>query len=141
GGDGCSANCSTVEPLHQCLTPGDACERCGNGNVVGTEQCDDGNNASGDGCRADCRVEKGWECASGACFRCGDGVVQDSSVGGVEGCDDGNAQSGDGCSATCTVEEPGFVCTTPGQLCEECGNHALESSETCDDGNAVDGDG
>ena len=30
---------------------------CGNGTVVGAEQCDDGNNANNDGCSAICMLE------------------------------------------------------------------------------------
>src|SRR5690349_14669762 len=56
---------------------------CGNGFVEGSEACDDGNTASGDGCRADCaKVE-----------RCDDGVVDQG-----EACDDGgNDNRSDGC--------------------------------------------
>eukprot|EP00727_Mastigamoeba_balamuthi_P003391 m51a1_g13049 hypothetical protein (555) ;mRNA; r:549-2522 len=46
--------------------------RCGDGRVeamlsdagelLAGEECDDGNNASGDGCSAECRVEHGWTC-------------------------------------------------------------------------------
>ena len=32
-------------------------ERCGNGAREGFEQCDDGNNTSGDGCSSDCQIE------------------------------------------------------------------------------------
>jgi len=64
--------------------------RCGDGIIYGTEQCDDGNTTSGDGCSATCRSEF-----------CGDGVVQAARG---ESCDDGNTTSGDGCSATCVSE-------------------------------------
>ena len=32
-------------------------QTCGNGVVEGTEECDDGNTTSGDGCSATCRLE------------------------------------------------------------------------------------
>ncbi len=35
---------------------------CGNGVKEGTEQCDDGNTANGDGCSGACTVESGWTC-------------------------------------------------------------------------------
>jgi cysteine-rich repeat protein len=60
---------------------------CGDGTVVGAEECDDGNITSGDGCRGDCTDEV-----------CGDGVV-DVSQGEV--CDDGNLIDSDGCSSSC----------------------------------------
>jgi cysteine-rich repeat protein len=35
---------------------------CGNGFLDGSEECDDGDRFSGDGCSAICRVETGWQC-------------------------------------------------------------------------------
>ncbi len=64
--------------------------RCGNGVVDWQEECDDGNQESGDGCSPACTLE-----------RCGDGVV-DYGVG--EQCDDANVVSHDGCSSGCTLE-------------------------------------
>ncbi|MEW5850012.1 MAG: DUF4215 domain-containing protein [Myxococcota bacterium] len=64
---------------------GDGITEAGNG-----EECDDGNNASGDGCRPDCRQEI-----------CGDGIQQATRG---EQCDDGNVADGDGCTAGCVME-------------------------------------
>jgi cysteine-rich repeat protein len=36
---------------------GDVCNLCGNNALNGGEECDDGNNMSGDGCAADCTAE------------------------------------------------------------------------------------
>jgi cysteine-rich repeat protein len=123
---------------------------CGNGFVDSQlEQCDDGNNAGGDGCSASCQLE----------IVCGNGTVE-----GFEQCDDGNLTGGDGCSPGCTLEfgvcgngfvEPPFEeCddgnTTNGDGCSAfctaefgvCGNGVVEPPfEQCDDGNFVDGDG
>lgn len=86
---------------------------CGNETIEPPfEQCDDGNQLSGDGCDANCQLES----------VCGDGT-QDAG----EQCDDGNTDACDGCSATCAVEG--------------CGNHVVECSEQCDDGNTESGDG
>ncbi|HEY5922374.1 MAG TPA: DUF4215 domain-containing protein, partial [Kofleriaceae bacterium] len=57
---------------------------CGNNVVDIDELCDDGNQTSGDGCRADCRKVED----------CGDAILDDG-----EGCDDGNANPADGCDA------------------------------------------
>lgn len=57
---------------------GNECGECGDGHVDGTEQCDDGNTTSGDGCSATCQTEGG---GGGDC--------------GVEGCDVGDG-GGDG---------------------------------------------
>jgi cysteine-rich repeat protein len=62
---------------------------CGDGELFGAEQCDDGNNDNGDGCDMNCRIEA-----------CGNGIIQDG-----EGCDDGNTVDKDGCSSECVPEE------------------------------------
>src|SRR5262249_9379602 len=67
---------------------------CGNGFVQPGEQCDDGNNISGDGCSADCLSTE----------VCGNGVV-DPQKG--EQCDDGNAVDGDGCQHDCKLPRCG----------------------------------
>jgi cysteine-rich repeat protein len=35
---------------------------CGNGKKGPNEECDDGNNDSGDGCTNDCRIEPNYYC-------------------------------------------------------------------------------
>ena len=62
---------------------------CGDGVVGPTEQCDDSNSTSGDGCSSTCQYE----------VVCGNGVLQAG-----EQCDDANVDNNDGCSATCTFE-------------------------------------
>lgn len=157
-GDGCSKDCTTVEPGYNCPRTGGACtpvakEICGNGILETGEYCDDGNTTSGDGCSADCQVESGYTCSAPgqACVaiaRCGDGTV--NYLRG-ETCDDGNTTGGDGCSANCTVEF-GWSCDNSGQTlvppvaskCTNmtvCGDKKITGAETCDDGNAVSGDG
>jgi cysteine-rich repeat protein len=101
--------------------PEEPCSCCGDGVVEGSEQCDDGNTTSGDGCSATCTTEAPY---------CGDGTVDAG-----EQCDDGNTTGGDGCSATCTTEVP-----PPEEPCSCCGDGIVEGSEQCDDGNSVDTD-
>lgn len=113
--------------------------RCGDGWIQHnlSEQCDDGNRSSGDGCSSTCQMETAWSC--------GDGVL-DLTLG--EQCDDGqqcfngkqcqrNSQcvgigigfcqqhDGDGCSAACQVE-----------VAPSCGNGRVDLrwDEQCDDG-------
>jgi cysteine-rich repeat protein len=57
---------------------------CGNGELDDGEACDDGNQTSGDGCRADCAKAES----------CGDGELDENEV-----CDDGNENPADGCDA------------------------------------------
>lgn len=45
------------EDADQCYGP------CGDGEVAGSEECDDANSSSGDGCSATCREESGYACA------------------------------------------------------------------------------
>jgi cysteine-rich repeat protein len=71
-----------------------ASEICSNGVLEGTEECDDGNLKTGDGCNNFCQLEPGWSCLvpGTACLpKCGDGL---QTAG--EKCDDGNTNSGDG---------------------------------------------
>jgi fibro-slime domain-containing protein len=115
---------------------------CGNGVLDGTEQCDDGNTESGDGCSRICQIESNYDCpkAGQLCKNlavCGNGVLTSD-----ETCDDGNTKSGDGCSADCQGVESGWQCRVSGKPCmPRCGDSILSGSEACDDGNTKSGDG
>lgn len=110
-------------------------ERCGDGLVQGTEQCDDGNQENGDGCTAACENERSAPPVSKPAPKpkpkpappsppvCGNGKIEAGEI-----CDDGNTLSGDGCSAVCDKEAI-------------CGNSIIEDNEQCDDGNILTGDG
>ncbi|MEW5743573.1 MAG: DUF4215 domain-containing protein, partial [Myxococcota bacterium] len=67
--------------------------QCGNNRLEASnnEECDDGNQAPGDGCGPTCQLEP-----VGA--TCGDGTQQSS-----ERCDDNNTAPGDGCNPTCNL--------------------------------------
>ena len=56
----------TVESGYTCDTPGSDCTTiCGDGIMVGSQTCDDGDSIGGDGCSADCSViEAGYTCAT-----------------------------------------------------------------------------
>ena len=88
---------------------------CGDWILEPSEQCDDGNLVSEDGCSDVCIAEF-----------CSDGTLQ---AGLGEDCDDGNLVSEDGCSALC--------------IAEFCGDGVPQAGlgESCDDGNmaALDG--
>jgi len=145
-GDGCSADCRTVEQDFVCPAPGEDCVpsvQCGDGRVSGREQCDDQNRRQGDGCSRDCELEAGYACPTPGSFciaaKCGDRILA-----GDEQCEDGDETpvDGDGCSANCRIE-PGFVCVQLGAHCMPtvCNDGAKQGSEPCDDGNRVVGDG
>lgn len=137
-GDGCAANCLSVEKGYSCSTPGSPCTRfakCGDGIVAPSEPCDDGNNEPGDGCSPRCKIEIGFKCEGepSVCTPtvCGDGIIE-----GAEACDDGNAVPFDGCSALCQTEPN----CDEGACVSECGD-GLVLDEECDDGNTISGDG
>ena len=93
-------NGSVCPPGLQCADTGDAriciLASCGNGRRDTGEDCDDGNNRSGDGCPADCTAS------------CGDGVRDPG-----EACDDGNTADGDGCSGDCRSLDGIFLVSPP----------------------------
>ncbi len=77
-------------------------EVCGDGFVVGTEECD---NASG-GC-LDCRVATGWRCPGNRCAEiCGDGLVT-----GAETCDPPNGIT---CDTHCRMAVKDEACDMTG---------------------------
>jgi cysteine-rich repeat protein len=84
---------------------------CGDGELGGDEECDDGNLVNTDECKNDCTFAS-----------CGDGVV-----GPGEACDDGNGSDEDLCTTLCTEAA--------------CGDGFLQGGEQCDDANLVDHDG
>jgi fibro-slime domain-containing protein len=149
-GDGCSADCLTVESGYKCPATGGACTippvLCPNATIDPGEECDDGNAQAGDGCSVNCKVEAGYVCltAGQKCklkSYCGDGVTN-YTLG--ESCDDGGNTDGDGCSASCKIES-GYTCnnTASPSVCtyEACGNGHIAAAEVCDDTNKISGDG
>ncbi|MEY4547371.1 MAG: hypothetical protein RL685_3566 [Pseudomonadota bacterium] len=143
-GDGCSADCSQIEPGYLC-EEGQVCvqvEVCGDALLELGETCDDGNTIGGDGCAPSCRLERSYTCPDAGlnCLpsdRCGDGILAPR-----EQCDDGNRTPGDGCTATCQIEQ-GWICPGLGlNACEPvCGDGITLGREFCDDGNTTAGDG
>jgi fibro-slime domain-containing protein len=138
GGDGCSADCKSIEAGFACSPAGVPCHvivRCGDGALASSEACDDGNMTPGDGCSERCKVELGYKC-DGAPSACSATMCGDSKQEGIEGCDDGNPLPFDGCSATCETEPS----CKDGPCSSTCGD-GLVLQEDCDDGNHRDGDG
>jgi fibro-slime domain-containing protein len=130
---------------------------CGNKKLEGSENCDDGNAVSGDGCSSTCHVEPGADCPNigQPCikFGCGNGKVETGEM-----CDCGNDSrnlpsgcatmnglfygDGKGCSKTCTKEPSCRDGAGKTRACDPvCGDGNLEPGEACDDGNLFDGDG
>lgn len=136
---------------------------CGNGIVDTEEECDDGNNIDGDGCSADCRIERepdacegaadgeacdeGKVCLDGACIVPGclsneDCEVSENVCIGDSVCDlasfecvEGEILVGEECGEASVCNDEGAC------VVSICGNGQLEFGESCDDGNADAGDG
>jgi cysteine-rich repeat protein len=160
-GDGCSRCCLLEDPSPQCgLGPGQpvscySINLCGNGILTRSEECDDGNTTSGDGCSAACRLEPGWRCrvpgkrclplcSNGTCGEgvsfdagidlgagqavCGDGVVSD-----FEECDcgDGTVPVPDGCQGP-NADDTYGGCTTHCLWGPFCGDGLVNGPEECD---------
>ncbi len=160
-GDGISGDAVAIEHGEECDAgpfgaendyPGcsKTCKRinyCGDRKVSHQEECDDGNDESGDGCSATCKVETGFACkpdedGRSICdpLKCGN-EAHDAG----EECDDGNLINGDGCSKLCFIER-GYICDnskTPSECTQSCGNGRIDtvSGEKCDDGGTEPGDG
>ncbi len=128
---------------HHCIEQLCLYNTCGDGIKAGDEQCDDGNEAIGDGCNPDCRlvpqrcgdaeVQKGEECDDGnyydldACSNaCTKNLCGNQRIDGVEECDDGNLVNDDACSNACTENR--------------CRNGRVDPGEQCDDGNQINTD-
>lgn len=145
GGDGCSADCKTVEPGWVCPTVGAKCTKiavCGDSMLQPGEQCDDGD-VLNNGCSASCIIEPNFSCP-GPGQKCVSTVIcGDGRLSGTEVCDDSNTAALDGCNSTCTAIEPGWKCDVAGQACTaaRCGDGLKRGAEKCDDGNVVDGTG
>lgn len=129
--------CVLVEGLGVCQAQG-----CGDGEVDATEECDDANAQSGDGCDTNCSRT-----------RCGNGVRS-----GDEQCDDGNGASNDACTTECRLPACGDGIVQGEEQCDDaneedadrctngcrlpfCGDAITQAGEACDDGNAVETDG
>src|SRR3989339_75719 len=106
-----------------CTTDKCLCESCGDFNVTGFEECDDGNLVNGDGCSDICLIEDYDD------DMCGDGIL----FNGSEECDDGNLINFDGCSSTCDNE------TYDNSYCGD--GIWFKGYEECDDNNLINGDG
>ena len=111
---------------------------CGDGFIVGTEECDNDPNVYTDGCDSNCMEMLGWDCTGmvpgTSCLEiCGDGLKV-----GAETCDDGDNTDGIGCTADCLDEEEGWHCdgATPDVCTTMCGDGVRNGVEVCDDGSA-----
>lgn len=72
---------------------------CGDGFILASEACDDGNVFNVDGCSSTCTIEAGWTCVntqnpdSTTCTPiCGDGMMKPGEI-----CDDGTPLNNIGC--------------------------------------------
>jgi cysteine-rich repeat protein len=108
----------SAEARTEVTEPGTA---CGDGIVAGTNQCDDGNTADGDGCSATCQVEQCYVC-SGQPSLC-------SATDGAS-CNDGLFCNGaDTCSGNQCIIHDGDPCA--GMAIDQCGGTCNETRNSC----------
>ena len=125
---------------------------CGDGIVdAPTEQCDDGNTSSGDGCSNTCQNEAPCDndstCDPGEnCTNCAQDCTCDVDCDSncrITWCGDGTVQiaNGEECEKTseCAANEFCSACKCVDE--NECGNGVTEGSEDCDDGKRCDSTG
>ncbi|MCB9751573.1 MAG: DUF4215 domain-containing protein [Myxococcales bacterium] len=74
---------------------------CGDGEVQGDEECDDGNDNNLDACLNSCELAG-----------CGDGILHEDFG---EECDDGNSDEDDGCNSQCARDRIVFLTSTTTQ--------------------------
>jgi cysteine-rich repeat protein len=138
--DRLAVDCAQYSPWPACDPAGP--EDCGDGTEQFPEECDDGNTATGDGCRSDCTDE----------------ICGDATTDPQEECDDGNTVEDDGCATDCTLEGCGDGDTDDDEVCDDgntadgdgcradcteeiCGDNVLDPQEECDEGDTINGDG
>ncbi|CAK71463.1 unnamed protein product (macronuclear) [Paramecium tetraurelia] len=125
---------------YECNTPGWTYESitqkcipvCGDGELNGYEQCDDGNIFDNDGCSNTCEYQCHIACLTcdrGKCLecdrylgyfvsnnqcasKCGDGLWEQNT----EQCDDGNLLNQDGCDKNCKIEVDWYCKNEPMQI-------------------------
>ncbi|CAD8157585.1 unnamed protein product [Paramecium pentaurelia] len=105
---------------------------CGDGEINGQEQCDDGNKIELDGCSNSCEYQCHFACLNcdkGRCLecdrylgffelnnqcasKCGDGLWEEYT----EQCDDGNLINQDGCDKNCKIEVDWYCKNEPLQI-------------------------
>jgi cysteine-rich repeat protein len=127
--DGCASDCTAVETGYQCRAAGKPCTpKCGDGILLGDEECEFTTATPPTGCTSNCRVEPGYDCdpTTLVCkpIECGNGTTERG-----EQCDDGNDLPFDGCYQC--RKEP--VCSD-GKCVSSCGDGQRFADEECDDG-------
>jgi cysteine-rich repeat protein len=110
---------------------GGAGQTCGNGKLEGTEECDDSNLESGDGCDNNCI----FSCHGDGDCNDGDSCTGTETCGADHQCAPGTALAE---GADCGN---GLVCVNGNCVTGQCGDAQKQTGEECDDGNAVKGDG
>jgi cysteine-rich repeat protein len=100
------------------------------------EQCDDGNETSGDGCSDQCQVEDGYECfgtPSTCTLMCGNQAIDgdeecDGQDFGSASCSDFGFDSGMlSCTSSCTIDTSGCLACNQDGLVQELGSNDFDA--------------
>ncbi len=106
--------------------------RCGNGALDPTEECDDEDTESGDGCDSTCLIETCWNCAG-----------EPSVCTPIPACATTTTSTTSTTTSSITTSSTTTTSTTTSSTTTTlplCGDGLTSGLEECDDGNAIDGD-
>jgi len=92
---------------------------CGDSLIAGKENCDDGNNKSGDGCDCNCKVETGYTCTVGN-PTCKDTCEQTIKTGSLSDCQAFAKQFDNTCISSCNSLTPVPSITKHCNACGSC---------------------
>ncbi|MEA2752023.1 MAG: hypothetical protein QOI41_6166 [Myxococcales bacterium] len=90
----------------------DACQAvaCGNAKLEPGEGCDDGNNAAGDGCAKNCKIENGFACVESDAGTTDAGTTDDACASAVCDARDDKCGYANGGASTCNQQNAKSVC-------------------------------
>lgn len=138
--------------------------RCGDGILVVSEACDDGNTNNNDGCSSNCTLEPSFLCTNGTtnttCIACIAHCIDcTGDANDCQACATDYIYKSSGSNITCDIDCQKFsnclqctftLCTScitgysidSSNTCTPtCGDGVIKIGEACDDGNKVNGDG
>jgi len=121
---------------------------CGDYYLAGSENCEDGNSISNDGCSSQCQIEQGFiptnntisllPFPQGINFTFNTMCKDGRHAFPIEQCDDGNNFNGDGCDTDCQIEpfwRIGYYSAEKSIMDGVCSDQKKRGFESCDDGN------
>jgi cysteine-rich repeat protein len=113
---------------------------CGNGEVEGDEECDDGNTERRDGCDQNCQVDFGFTCVESSETSASCCYDEDDDQARRE-CEGEDSSRGERDSDRDSSHDSDRGSSSRSSDANVCGNNVKDRGEQCDDGNTESGDG